>query len=484
MYNAVSATGDRIFFTAVGADDDVAFCGGEQPPVDELFAREEAQEEAPSGETRIVTRTVPISEPSLRYCLESPPSPCADGHFEGASQDGSKVFFTSAQKLVPGAIEGSVNLYEYDFDSRGQAQQEKLVLVSGKSANPQVQGVARASEDGSHVYFVAQGVLANTGANEFGDTAKEGTDNLYVFERDTRFPEGRTSFIARLSQGDASDWAREDIRPALASRAGRFLIFTSEMDITHEGIGAGIQQVFRYDAEAGTFVRASIGQGGYDNDGRIAPSSASLAMTSYVEVDSPTLRNSALAPDNGTVFFESAAGLTPQALNDQTDVLGTPVSNVYEYQNGMVYLISDGQDTSTVRSIPGAALLGYDVSGSDLFFMTSDSLIAQDTDTERDIYDARVDGGFPAPSSPLGCAADACQGPLSLSPPAVTLGGSETQAAGGDMSSSAGRAGAKPKPKGAKAKSKKRVKKARGKKRVKKARKATRRPLSVRGVGK
>ncbi len=470
MYNAVSASGNRTFFTAVGADDDIGPpCGGKQPPVDELFAREEAPQETPSGETKIVTQTIPISEPSLDHCSESPHSPCADGHFEGASQDGSKVFFTSKQQLLPDAAEGSLNLYEYEFEP---GKMHRLLLVSAGSSEPDgasVQGVARISEDGSHVYFVAQGVLTGTATNRFDDSAKEGADNLYVYDTATE----ETSFIATLSLGDAGDWSRVDARPVLTSQDGRFLVFLSETDITHEGIGAGVQQVFQYDAETGALVRASIGQDGYDDNGRIAPPpGAELPSTGFARSDSPTLNNSSLATEDGIVFFESAAALTPQALSDQTNAQGEVIPNVYEYQNGMVYLISDGQDTATVRSVPGSVLLGYDPSGSNVFFMTSDPLIAEDTDTQRDIYDARVDGGFPPPSSPLGCVADGCQGPLSPSPPAVTLGGSETQTARGDVPPSTGESRVKPKPK--KAKAKKRARRTATKRRVKGARKAAR----------
>src|SRR5579871_2448300 len=167
MYNAVSASGARVFFTALGEDDEA--CGRPEPPVDELFAREEA----PDG----TQRTVPISEPSVGYCSEAPATPCADAHFEGASRDGSKVFFTSTQKLFPDASEGSKNLYEYDF---ARPDGERLLLLSPGSPTPEVQGVARISEDGSHVYFVARGVLTSS-QNEFSEPPAEGQDNLYVY---------------------------------------------------------------------------------------------------------------------------------------------------------------------------------------------------------------------------------------------------------------------------------------------------------------
>jgi hypothetical protein len=204
VYNAVSADGTRVFFTAVGKDDED--CGGSEPPVGELLAREEVA----SGEER----TVPISEPTLSYCEGSPAPACADAHFEGASQDGSEVFFTSTQRLLPAASAGTENLYEYDF--RAPAG-ESLVLASAGGAAAEVRGVVRIAEDGSHVYFLAKGVLAS-GPNALGDRAVAGEENMYVYERDYSCPAGCTSFVATLSSEDQADWARADDRPAEVSR--------------------------------------------------------------------------------------------------------------------------------------------------------------------------------------------------------------------------------------------------------------------------
>jgi WD40-like Beta Propeller Repeat len=412
MYNAVSASGTRVFFTAVGRDD--RECSGRQPPVDELLAREAG----PSGEAQ----TVAISEPSLAYCSASPLPPCADAHFEGASEDGSKVFFTSTQKLLPAAGEGTTNLYEYDFQA---PVGEQLTLASAGGASAEVQGVARISEDGSHVYFVAKGVLSVT-ANSVGAFPVEGEDNLYVYERDAQFPAGRTAFIATLAPSDAADWARADERPVLASQSGRYLVFTSQADLTGEGVSPGEAQVFQYDAQTGVLVRASIGQGGYDDDGRAPFHSAILATQQADAFDSPTAAAGMTAPEDGAVFFTSATALTPQALDDLTDALGEPAPNVYEYRAGSVSLISDGRDTSALDGGPGVRLLGSDPSGGDVFLTTVDSLVGQDTDTQQDIYDARVEGGFPAPAPTPGCAGAACQGPLGPAP-TLPVAGSETR---------------------------------------------------------
>jgi hypothetical protein len=296
VYNAVSASGARVFFTAIGKDDHE--CGGHQPPVDELLAREE-------GPSPGETRTVAISEPTLTHCSPSPSQPCADAHFEGASHDGSKVFFTSDQKLLPEAAEGTSNLYEYDFDA---AAGENLVLASAGGSAAEVQGVARISEDGSHVYFVAKGVL-RAAANSAGAVPAVGEDNLYVYERDAQFPAGRTSFVATLSPADEADWAGADDRPVLASENGRYLVFTSQADLLDEGTAPGVTQVYQYDATTGTIVRASVG--GLEND--LPFDGATLATEQADAFDSPTNAVGMSAPEDGAVFFSTPNALVPRA---------------------------------------------------------------------------------------------------------------------------------------------------------------------------
>ncbi len=420
MYNAISASGNRIFFTAVGEDDQA--CGAHQPPVDELFAREGPQ-------------TTSIS------CHETMSS-CADANFEGASLDGSKVFFTSTLALVPGASEdrlagdsavgvglppneargcvrtegvGGCNLYMDELSGSGSTLTQRLVLVSVGSSNPRVQGVSRISEDGSHVFFVAKGVLTGV-ANNVGATAIEGLDNLYVFSA------GQISFVATLSPEDEkSDWARADERNVQVSWNGDLLVFTSLADLTDESVTPGMEQVYQYDAQAKSLVRASIGENGYGNDNRTPASNAIIvtgppASYSYTHDDSPTQAAGVLAPANGAVFFTTPDALTPQALSDRTDTLDQLVPNIYEYRAGNVYLISDGSDESTLQSRPGVTLFGSDLTGSNVFFATSDSLVGQDTDSQQDVYDARVEGGIPlAPSSPA-CSGEGCRGALSSTP--------------------------------------------------------------------
>ena len=294
--------------------------------------------------------------------------------------------------------------------------------------------MSRISEDGSHVYFVAKGDLTGAAVNGRREEAAEGEDNLYVYQRDAQYPSGHTSFIAKLSEGDEADWSHVNSRPVELSRDGRYLVFTSSSALTGEGVvKGGPRQVYQYDAQTEKLVRASIGAGRYDNNGSTPVYDASLVVgpgsqvESAANVSSPSA-SATLSPDDGTLFFQSPTALTPGALSNRTDAREHAIPNTYEYRAGSIYLLSDGRDESTV-SAGFLGLVGSSVSGSDVFFATSDSLIQQDGNTGRDIYDASVEGGFL--ESPLSgeCSGEACQGQLGA-PPALSAPGSTGEPVG------------------------------------------------------
>jgi hypothetical protein len=435
-YNDVSADGSVVFFTAM----DNPECSGEQPPVNELYARV-------GGE-----KTVAVSEPSLGYCKGSPSPPCAAAQFAGASEDGSRVLFTTSQSLLSEDEGGAGNGNDlYEAEIKGGVR-TGLVQVShdpeGPLAAAEVQGVARVSEDGSHVYFVARGVLTSTPNTSLApgqQVAVAGQDNLYVYEHDSAFPNGHVAFVAHLAESDSEDWQTFDSRrPVDLTPNGRFLLFVSSADLT-PGDTSAAGQVFRYDAQTGTVVRVSIGQGGFNENGNTASFAASFPTQEHANFSSARESTRAMSDDGQYVFFQSPDALTPQALEGQP--------NVYEYHDGEVTLVSDGQDRSvvTVLQVPSVGLVGTDSSGQDVFFTTADQLTPEDGSTQQVVYDARIEGGFPG-VSPAECSGDGCQGALSASP-AVSVGGSASQSAEGDLAPPpVAIAKAKPKPVSARSK--------------------------------
>lgn len=352
--------------------------------------------------------------------------------FAGASEDGSKVFFLTEQELFAG--NSTMNLYEYDFDVPGA---RKVVRVSIGLPTPEVQGVARVSEDGSSVYFVAKAVLTKEprggtdgpcltelspterSEEELTETGKcraqGGGSNLYRFERDAAHPTGTVTFIATLSESlDKRDWQTRDQRPVQATADGRFLVFESAADLT-AGDASGEPQIFEYDAATEELVRVSIGQAGYAGGTANANTSgAAITSQQYWGNLNPAAATTELAvsADGSTVLFSSAGALTAQA----EAAAEAGATSVYEYRstekisNGNVYLISDG-----VNTLPAEAL-GLDASAHDAFFETVDPLVPQDVDTQIDVYDARAGGGFPAPPPPLACQGEECQSAVPAQP--------------------------------------------------------------------
>ncbi len=477
-HNAVSTDGNTVFFTTAAEHANIngaTFCKGSGPPVRELFAR--IDNGLPDA------HTVAISEPSREDCsaCDTEASVLANASFQGASEDGSKVFFTTTQPLL--GSDTSENLYVYDFDApagervaRASAGDATVSSpVAGLVHVPEAEGVRSPmnSEDGSHVYFIASGALT-TVPNGEGESAASGANNLYVFERDARFPSGHIAFVARLSLADLKATGgyigvgfAPDVTPD-----GRFLVFASERGLTPDDTST-TRQLFEYDAQTGVLVRVSIGEHGFNHNGNVP-----ATFNRYGENDAATIvspgayyerfvanaywTHLSVSADGSYVFFQSTVGLTPQAFDRKTVKLsefGEPILavNIYEYHNGEVSLISDGQDVSSVTFEPIVELFGADASGSDVFFQTSDRLVGQDTDTNLDIYDARIDGGFPAPAVAPSCSGDACQGTLSGAPTLLSPG-SEFQAGGNPPL--AGEPAAKPK---AKQKAKPKVKKRRPK---------------------
>jgi hypothetical protein len=366
------------------------------------------------------------------------------------------VFFLDTQQLTNGASEsgasafegcnglggpGGCNLYMsvcegcQALDAGEEEDKRELVDVSA-GAGPEggrVQGVVAISSDGSHVYFVARGVLTGTEENGNGEKAEEEAENLYVYAA------GHATFVARLSPADEAEWHGGNLI-ANVSPSGGLLVFTS-----HRALTAGdtreeseeAAQVFEYDAATKAMRRLSVGEEGLDENGNGGTGNASIVGPERAGIpgESVPMRSDPSMSDDGEyVFFESPIALTAGAVNDVRDGSAghSPghglVQNVYEYHAGHVYLISDGKDVSAQGrlGISPVELLGSDVSGANVFFATYDPLVPEDTDTLRDYYDAHVCSEKEPCAAPVAvpeaCGEGSCQGaPAPAVPPAAPV---------------------------------------------------------------
>jgi hypothetical protein len=469
-YHAISESGAAVYFTACPSNVE----GG----VNTIYAHIDGRE------------TVAISSPSPSQCTTCEPT-AASAVFEGASTDGSKAFFLTAQQLTNADTDYTLDLYEYDFENTSG---RNIVQVSGGGAGDptpgtgaNVQGVVRTSSDGSHAYFVAQGVLT-TIPNALGQLAQEGADNLYAWERSAAHPEGQTRFVAELcsnasESGSISDaqcpatlndlaieekpnvpindrelWGEDNARHAQATPDGRYLVFDTYAHLITTGPEAELsedeaQQVYRYDSQTGQLVRVSVGEPSFpaSKNGNTPGMSATIAPPdnkvdgAYASIND---WGRAISASGSTIVFSTPEQLqandTNTALKPEcSEKTGARGCNVYEWHectsgtcedamHGEVNMLSPGNDAESAQT--DAGVMGMSESGSDVFLLTRTSLVGQDTDELVDLYDVRVGGGFPAPKvSAVACQGEACQGNPSIPPSGLKPEGSSIQPAGGNL---------------------------------------------------
>lgn len=472
-FNAIAADGRTIFFTtnANTAFHNQSECDATYPtsfPANPaiLYARIGGEE------------TLQISAALASECATS--APChsakqARAEFQGASEDGSQVFFTTAQPLVSEDTDAANDLYLAAIGCPGGGecspsgeQVTSLVQVShdpnaGESA--EVQGVVAVAPDGSRVYFVARGDLLEPGEqaalqDEGRPAPRAGADNLYAYERDARFPSGHIAFVADLCSGPERSGGAEDLAcppvepPAESSDPelwsglgpqaqtagpdGRFLVFSTYARLAASDTDSS-RDVYLYDAQTGTLDRVSSGEEGGDENGN-GDFDATIASvpTDGRQFEHARMGTRAISEDGSRVAFTTSEPLSEDAVNG--------LANAYEWHKeageageGQVSLISSGNSIEPVQDVV------LDPSGGDVFFQTAQGLVPQDTDGAPDVYDARIGGGFPpleAQREP--CSGDACQGPLT-NPAPLLVPGSEAQAAGENLPAPAKKATAKKK---------------------------------------
>jgi hypothetical protein len=416
---SISAGGSTVFFVGRGVGSPECN-GGAAPAENQVFARV-----GEPGAGTAVGKAVTVNVAGTTGCATSDSCNVTKAvTYQGASTDGSKVFFTSEQPLLAGDTDSTSNLYECGglpgdsgaplaASSKGVNPCPDLVRVSVpvSGTGAEVQSVVSISADGSHVYFVAKGVLSGENAEHNSPTS--GQDNLYVWQQPSPgYPQGGTAFIATLSA--ALGFGEAQMTPD-----GEQLVFTSSADLTPDDTST-VSQVFLYEARREALIRVSKGQDGFNNDGNTTSDPAYISTAAKTGGSPNVLEGRrTISEDGSVVVFQSDDALTPQVHG------GT--RNVYLWRGGNVYLISDGIPAGnepgggTIKAAEQAGLVGIDASGQNVFFTTEAKLVGQDGDELSDLYDARIGGGFPAPKVNE-CVGEACQGAPSAPPGPLSPG--------------------------------------------------------------
>lgn len=425
LVHAVSEDGTRVFWSAYGSSG-----------VGSLYLRINADQAQSTfdgeGHCDQPARacTIPVSETVS-------PEPV---YFQAGNPQGTGALF----KVTQGPLAGDL----YRFDAEAKPSTSQLIAKAVQ------QDILGASADLSRVYYVSEEATSQ----QQSEGATQDEPNVYLAD------EGTTRFIATLSSAGAGE-LRSDLtdtygtpvektpigHAARVSPDGRSLVFMSnslalservaDYDNTDANSGQSDAEVYLYDTSAnegkgklrcvscdpsgGRPLGRQIGVGnnnkgpGYWGAARIPIFETELYQPRY------------LSDDGQRVFFDSYGPLVLGDTNGKEDVYQweaqgsgscTAESSSYvQASGGCLSLLSSGQSPVDSEFLDASA------SGSDAFFTTSEGLVPQDAGL-IDVYDARVDGGFPVGSNaPAVCEGEACQGapvpPLDTTPASFAFNG-------------------------------------------------------------
>jgi hypothetical protein len=367
---AMSDDGSRVYFTV---PDSTGSLGAFGYP-GEVYLRE-------NGSTTHVStsrRTDCAGDPTCGGNGVPDPALDPDGpgrvRFDTASSDGSVAFLQTCRKLtddspascVEGGGDFREDLYRYDVDS-GLLES----LTAGTATS--VYRVIDASEDGKYVYFIDDQSVA------------------YVWHAGVLTEVGNAFTNVGFN---ASPKAYTAIRSSRISDDGRYLVYErgAAADDDHN-------QLYLYDAQSDSNSCVSCEVDGI-NDGGAHIVRFQRATLAFRQGDPR-----AMDAGNSRIFFQTDQSLVSADVNGDWDLYQ------YDVATGERSLISSGTKDGDVE------LGDITPDGSSVFFVTSQQLVASDTDDLRDLYVARVDGGFPEPSpTPPPCRGDECHEPTPGAP--------------------------------------------------------------------
>jgi dipeptidyl aminopeptidase/acylaminoacyl peptidase len=352
--NGMSASGNLVYFTVP------ASCNG----TEKVYLRD-----VQKGTT---------TEISESHCTRGDCNAAANVSFVGATFDGKIAYMTTTQQLTNDDQDSNRDLYSYN------AETEELTLLSGGAAattGEVLNVVVAPAEVGGRVYFSASGEL-QPGESTSGEKLflSNGNGAIHLVAN-TVIPEANEERQIQLS--------RDGSRALFVSPAQ---LLPGDTDIQNDA--------YLYDANEDKLTRISTGPSG--GNGSFAASISAPSPLNQQEFESGNLRPYySIDGDGQRMFFSTEEGLVPEDTDGKFDV--------YEYFDGNVGLITPG-------NLPlREDFAGVSRDGRTVLFATNASLLPSDQDGgARDIYAARLGGGFPEPTPAPECDRTTC--PLPANP--------------------------------------------------------------------
>ena len=304
--------------------------------------------------------------------------------FDAVSIDGSRVFFNTAESLVPGDTDGYRDIYQR---AGGTTTQVSVGPDGGNGPQPALFGGI--SLDGSRVFFETRESLVAGDTDGMCPDASEPPLFILpcfdVYERSG----GNTTWLSSGGNG-----AHNASFAAISQEGGRVFYSTTETLLAADA-DSGARDVYeRFGASTNLISQGPAGGTGNHQAEFVGAST-----------------------DGTRVFFHTYEKLT---TND-TDATWL---DVYERNAGATTLITTGPASPNGDVI--ALWRGNSLDGTRVFFQTEEPLVSGDTDAQWDVYGREAPiAGYPRPKGanpvrvPLVPAFEACTSPNRTHGPAL-----------------------------------------------------------------
>ena len=322
----------------------------------------------------------------LGFALTAPAASVASSFPSGASSNGSKVFFTTDERLVPNDVDSRFDVYQR---SGGTTTRVSRGQIKGNGSFDAF--FADASSDGSRVFFFTGEKLVS------GDT--DASEDVY---------ERAGGTTTQVSQGEVNGNGAFDAFFSGASNDGSKVFFS-----TFERLAGGDTDVFLdvYERSAGATTQVSRGQinGNGDFDAFFSGASSDGSRV-FLSTSEQLVNEDA---DEFLDVYERAGGTTTQVsqgevngsgdlhaffadassdgsrvvfFTDEQLVSGDTDSSpdVYERAGGITTQVSQGEVNG--NGAFEASFAGASSDGSRVFFTTDEQLVSGDTDSRFDVY--------------------------------------------------------------------------------------------------
>jgi hypothetical protein len=346
-----------------------------------------------------------------------------DAQYDGVSADGTKVFFSTKEPLVPADGDHSEDVYVRDLSSN------TTTLVSLGDPSCAGSGCGNGVDDSS---FVPGGVVASGERVFFATTEKlnaaDGDSSLDIYMRN--LATGKTVLVSRGDSSCAGSGCGNGSQPAVfeaASEDGEKVFFTSTEGLT-AGDGDGTVDIYERDLETEETALVSgggtcpsplpVGEncepifGGISADGshvyfesaeRISEADTDVYQDVYDWSGSGTAALASTGPSGGNAATKNATyapvPAPPGVVYFYTDEAVDPAldkdttQDVYVRAEGVAELVSTGPES---RNGPAPASLAWasTEAGSEIaIFSTAEALVPEDTDAMPDVYERDLSTG-------------------------------------------------------------------------------------------